>query len=154
MTTLDASASILPDTLVDLWDDELKDLFGALSFQQQTFSLEFLLHGIGSKAYVKAYGVEPGPLAWSSASSLLRTPKVRAFITAYRAKDIYRHEDDKELIRSAYRSGITETEDHDTRIKAAQALAKLDGHNAADKVEHDLNDGLRGLFGSLIKGQS
>ena len=153
MTALAASDSILPETLEDLWDDELKALFGALPFKQQTFCLEYLEHGVGSRAYCKAYGIDPGPLAWSSASSLLRDKKVRAFITAYRAKDIFRHEDDKELIRATFRAGITDTEDHDTRIKAAQALAKLDGHNVAETVKHDATDGLRDFFGRLAMGQ-
>ena len=143
---------VLPKTLADLWDDDLKRLFYELEFRWQTFTLDYLDHGIGSKAYEKAYGVPGGPNAWASASALLRHPKVRAFISAYRAKDIHRHEDDKELIRSTYRAGMladnsvsvngepvegASRPDHDTRIKAANALAKLDGHNAAEKVEDD-----------------
>lgn len=168
MTTLDASASILPDTLVDLWDDELKELFGRLNFKQQTFTLEYLACGVAAEAVEKAYGLQ-GPSAWTRGSTLLRDVNVRAFITAYRAKDIHRHEDDKELIRSTYRNAIRaetvvyvpkddEKEpikviDHGTRIKAAQALAKLDGHNAAEKVEVDVTKEIRDFVGSIMAGK-
>lgn len=141
----------LPKTLAELWDDDLKRLFYELEFRWQTFALEYLDHGIGSKAYEKAYGIT-GPNAWSSASALLRHPKVRAFITAYRAKDVHRHEDDKEFIRSTYRAAMLADNsiviegrviegvaipDHKTRVSAATSLAKLDGHNAAEKVQDD-----------------
>jgi hypothetical protein len=155
-TELD-SKSILPESLKDLWDDELKALLAALNFQQQSFALDYLEQGVASKAVEKAYGLK-GPSAWARGSFLLRDVNVRAFITAYRAKDVYRREDDKEAIRATFRAAmlaetsyvakakseddnvesiIIKEEDHDTRIKAAQALAKLDGHNEAEKVQDD-----------------
>lgn len=150
----------MPESLADLWDDDLKALLFALPFNHQSFVLEYVSHSVGSRAYEKVYGVK-APASYSCASDLLRNAKVRAFITAYRAKDAHRHEDDKELIRSTYRAGMladnsvsvngepvegASRPDHDTRIKAANALAKLDGHNAAEVVTVNPSDEFRKLW--------
>lgn len=155
------SKSILPDTLKDVWDEELKALFGALSFKDQTFCLEYLEHGVGSKAYEKSHPGVVAPSSYVCASGLLRTPKVRAFITAYREKDINRAEDDRALIRSTFRDGMqanvvhqgiqTQHPDHDVRIKAGQALAKLDGLNVAEVVTINPSEEFRKLW-DVAKG--
>lgn len=134
---MEGTDSILPDTLESLWDDELNRLFAKLNFQHQTFALAFLEHPHQGKAYEKTYG-KTGPAAAASASALLKHPNMRAFITAYRNKDKHRHEDDKELIRYTYRGAIlADDAGYKNKINAAAQLAKLDGHNEAEKVQDD-----------------
>lgn len=160
------SDSILPSTLTDVWDDDLKRLFGALNFKQQTFVLEYIACGVQYKAYQKAYPETPAAYVHSNASAIARNPQVRAFLKAYRERDAHRHEDDKELIRITLRNAMTSEEqffvngapvpgvttiDHDVRIKAAQALAKLDGHNAAEVVTVNPSEEFRKLW-STAKG--
>lgn len=157
--------SILPDALEGVWDDELHQIFSKLEFRQQTFALDYLEHGVASKAIEKAYGLS-GPSAWARGSVLLRDVKVRAFITAYREKDIHRAEDDRHLIRTTYREAmqaekpifgkdrdgnpdhIMDVPDHDVRIKAGQALAKLDGLNAVEVVTINPSEEFRKLWGA------
>jgi hypothetical protein len=164
------SDSILPEKLEDLWDDELSGLYAQLLFPHQTFALEVLEHGRQADAYRKAYKNAPETSVYASASALMRHPKVRAFITAYREKNAHRHEDDKELIRSSLREAITKAEtpvfgkdaagqpdhvmdlpDWKARIKACEALAKLDGHNAAETVNVNPSDEFRKLW-AMAKG--
>lgn len=165
-----ASDSILPEKLEDLWDDELSGLYAQMSFSHQTFALEFLEHGRQADAYRKAYPTASDASVYANASALIRSAKVRAFITAYREKNAHRHEDDKELIRSTLRAAITKAEapifgkdesgqpahvmdlpDWKSRIKACEALAKLDGHNAAETVNVNPSDEFRKLW-ALAKG--
>jgi phage terminase small subunit len=66
---------------------QLEALLAELNLQQQDFVQEYLVHGIGSAAYVKAYGPARSSNASEvKASQLLRIPKIQAVIAYARAE--------------------------------------------------------------------
>jgi len=140
----------IPNELAQV-DAEILKKFHGLNDEQQAFLIGYLQGKSGAEAYRDAYGLPYGnQSAASSASLLLRHPNVTAVLEAFKG---FRDED-LILVRKTYIAAATEAikpiygkdadgqpekvedlPDHAVRIKAAEALAKLHGLNAAEKKE-------------------
>jgi hypothetical protein len=141
--------SILPDSLRDLWDEEIAPLFYGLDFHDQTFVLEYLKHGIGTRAYAKAFPRSTPEVHAALASRKIRQAKVKAFLDAVREHNI----EDYFLVSTQLRNTIAgkaaaildedgnvvgqEPPTLDHRLKATAQLAKISGLNAPEKIEDD-----------------
>lgn len=140
-----------PEQLEQVWDEKISTAFHTLEPRQQKFILKYLECLNGAEAYRHAYNeLAKDAVAAASASRLLTNVNVKTILTCFMdTKD-----EDFFLIRNTYKSAaeqaikpiygkdsdgqpikIEDLPDHDTRIKGAQALAKLHGLNAPDKTE-------------------
>lgn len=163
MAGLAPTQSILPETLQDVWDDELRAKYGSLSFSEQTFVLEILKGSKKGDAYQKAYPQVSDAAKGACASGLLKRAKVVDFLESFRTGNL----DSLFLIRNRLQSVISGEIveiDYDGKkipvvptvrdmVVAGQALAKLDGLNAAEKVEVDATKEIRDFVGSIMAGK-
>lgn len=141
----------LPEELSLLADEKALPAFHRLNLKQQKFVLHYLTEGNGAEAYRQAYnGNANDQVAATCGSRLLTYVDIKTVLAAFQD-----HKDeDLVLIRrtfvNAARSAskpifgkddlgqpilVMEQEDHAVRVKAAEALAKLHGLNAAEKKE-------------------
>lgn len=149
-----------PEELDDVWDDEVAEKFRALTPKHQVFLLEYIKTEFeGAEAYRRAYNDEcTNEVAAASASRLLRNVNISYILG--RIKDAAT--EDLFIVLKAYKTAardavkpvkvlmvkdaetgtetvetVIDVPDHQTRIKGAEALAKLRGFNSPEKVQDD-----------------
>lgn len=141
------TTSILPESLAHVWDDEIREKYNALGFDEQTFALEIIKGSKKGDAYKKAHPGVSDAAKGACASALLKRPKIIAFLECFRGNNL----DSLFLIRARLQgivSGeVIECDYNDTKIPlipkvsdintAAAQLAKLEGLNAPEKVQDD-----------------
>ena len=164
MTTLAASASILPDELEGFWDDDAAKIWGTMTMGEQTFCLLVLKGEKHYKAYKKAYpGIGSDEAASAASSRMFRNGRVKEFLSLFRESNL----EDLFIVRKSLRAiaqgEIIKCDFNGTEIPivpkasditaAAGQLSKLSGLNAPETVKHDATDGLRDFFGRLAMGQ-
>jgi hypothetical protein len=140
-----------PEELAIVWSDKIAAAFKALEPRQQKFLLAYLKCYVGSEAYRQSYNeLASDKVASVCASRLLAHVSIKPILEAFvdhrtedlflvhkvytdaatqAVKPIYGKDEDGQPIK------IEDMPDHDIRIKAASALAKLGGLNAAEKKE-------------------
>lgn len=143
--------SDLPEEIALLDSNPAIEAFRALNPRQRIFVLSYIRNPVGSEAYRQAYNeMADDHTASVCGSRLLANAGIKAVLTAFRDHQ----EEDFSLIRKALIDALTgaikpiygkdsagqpekveDLPDHDARIKAAAALAKLQGLNAAEKTE-------------------
>lgn len=143
----------IPEQLETVWNAEIAAAFRDLEPRQRNFLLAYLDTWNGAEAYRQAYNqLASDQVAANSASRLLAKVGMKAVLNAFldtqtedlllvkrtyieaakgAIKPIYSKDEAGQLVK------VEDLPDHDTRIKAAQALAKLHGLNAPDKVDNN-----------------
>jgi hypothetical protein len=154
--------SDIPEELDPVWSAEVATTFTALEPRQRAFLLAYVKTWNGAEAYRRAYNeLANDATASSCGSRLLANASIKSILAAFLDTQI----EDLLLVKRTYTEAaktaskpifgkddlgqpilVMEQPDHDVRIKAAQALAKLHGFNAADKVEVKTNQSLPAAF--------
>ena len=140
-----------PTELDHIWNQEISEAWSSLNPKQQNFFIEWLNNGYNaSQAYRKVYNeLANDKTAGAAGSRMLGNVSIQticAFLSNYKESDIH-------LIHKAYREGLEanktvfskndeplEIEDHQTRIKAADSLAKLNGQLIDRVLEREIPD--------------
>lgn len=142
----------IPEELHPVWSYKVAEAFRALEPKQRVFILAYVRKWNGSEAYREAYNpLANDGTAAACGSRLLANANVKAVLGAF----LDTQTEDLLLVKQTYVEAartaskpifgkdsdgqpilVLEQADHDVRIKAAQALAKLHGLNAPDKTEH------------------
>lgn len=153
--------TILPERLADVWDDGVSSSFGKLSFNEQTFVLDYLTHGIGARAYLKAYPNASKEGAPAYASRLIRTDRVKAFLDEFRESSVEDFFLVHRRLKSIISGEVLEVEYNGEKIPliptvkdintASATFAKLAGINPVETVNVDASEQLRGFL-SKLKG--
>lgn len=141
----------IPEELGFIQGDKALPAFHRLNLKQQKFLLHYIREGNGAEAYRQSYNqLAEANVAATCASRLLTNVDIKAVLEAFQD-----HKDeDLILIRRTYVEAakgaikpiygkdsdgqpekVEDLPDYMTRIKAAEALAKLHGLNAPDKQE-------------------
>jgi hypothetical protein len=134
-----ALKKVAPEELESFWDEDVSDAWANLKPKQQIFVKSYLINGNNAaEAYRQSYN----PLAIDKyAASLGYQVMISKYIKAILGKLAKNAEMDLLTCRTTYLRGINafkpvfnpegdsalEVEDHPTRIKAADSLAKLNG---------------------------
>jgi hypothetical protein len=154
---MSADLDPIPEELESVWDDKVAEAFKALEPRQRNFLLAYLGCWNGAEAYRKAYNpLASDHVATNSGSRILAKNGIKTVLQAF----LDTQTEDLLLVKRTYIEAaktattpifgkddlgqpilVMEQPDHDVRIKAAQALAKLHGLNAPDKQEHTGKDG-------------
>lgn len=139
--------SILPESLAHVWDEEIREKYDALNFDEQTFALEIIKGSKKGDAYKKAHPNVSDASKGACASAFLKRPKIVAFLECFRGNNL----DSLFLIRARLQSivsgDVIECEYNGTKVPlmpkvsdintAMAQLAKLEGLNAPEKVQDD-----------------
>lgn len=148
---MSADTDPIPEQLETVWDDSVADAFRALEPRQRNFLLAYLDTWNGAEAYRRSYNqLANDATAAACASRLLTKANVKSVLERF----LDTQTEDLLLVKRTYIDAaktaskpifgkddlgqpilVMEQADHDVRIKAAQALAKLHGLNAAEKTE-------------------
>lgn len=145
----------IPADPTDSWTEAQRAAFHAMRMEHQAFLVEYLENGFNAAAaYRKAFRqpTMDNDTAASCGSRLIRSAKVRAFLGTIK-DDAF---EDFFIVLRAFRDAaqnavkpifakdedgqpchVEDLPDHDTRVKGGQALAKLRGFNAPEKVQDD-----------------
>jgi hypothetical protein len=137
------------------WTEDMRAAFRAMRMEHQAFLVEYLENGFNAAAaYRKAFSqpTMDNDTAASCGSRLIRSAKVRAFLEKIK-DDAF---EDFFIILRSFRDAaqnavkpifakdgdgqpchVEDLPDHDARVKGGQALAKLRGFNAPEKVQDD-----------------
>lgn len=141
----------LPEEIALLDSLPAIEAFRALNPQQRVFVLAYINEGNGAEAYRQAYNnLASDTVAATCASRLLTYANIKAVLLAFRDHQ----EEDFRLVRQTFIDAaktatkpifgkdeqgqpilVMEQPDHDARTRAASALSKLQGLNAAEKTE-------------------
>jgi hypothetical protein len=152
----------IPEELEPVWNADVASAFATLEARQRVFLLTYVKTWNGAEAYRQAYNpLANDHIATNSGSRLLAKEGIKIVLEAFLDTQI----EDLLLVKRTYVEAaktaskpifgkddlgqpimVMEQPDHDVRIKAAQALAKLHGFNAADKVEVKTNQALPAAF--------
>jgi hypothetical protein len=144
-----------------VWDDEIREKYNALSFDEQTFALEIIKGSKKGDAYKAAHPGVSDASKGACASAFLKRPKIIAFLECFRGNNL----DSLFLIRARLQgivSGeVIECEYNGTKTplvpkisdinNAAAQLAKLEGLNAPEKVQDDRFNALVNLMNTRGK---
>jgi phage terminase small subunit len=141
----------IPEELDPVWTDKVASAYRALEPRQRVFILAYVRTWNGAEAYRQAYNnLASDQVAANSASRLLAKVGMKDILEAF----LETQTEDLLLVKRTYTEAartatkpifgkdeegqpilVLEQADHDVRIKAAQALAKLHGLNAAEKQD-------------------
>jgi phage terminase small subunit len=145
-----------PEELAGIWDKDIHKAFMSLNPRQQKFIVVYAKEQVGSEAYRQAYNESASDkVASVCGSQLMANPSIRSIMERLSESSI----EDLFIVKKALRDAATtavkpiygkdelnqpvkieDLPDHDVRIKAASAMAKLHGFNAPDKVDVKTNN--------------
>ena len=145
-------ASDRPEELEAVWDDDIATTFAGLLPKHQAFLLKYIQCWNAAEAYRHSHN----PMASDHVASANGSRMIaREGISSILAKFADQRTEALFLVQKTYNEAaisaskpifgkdevgqpilVMEQPDYAVRIKAAEALAKLHGLNAADKVEH------------------
>jgi hypothetical protein len=137
----------LPTDLSEIWDDEAHEAWGSLRPKHQEFFVHWVnLNFNATKAYLAAYNkLASNDVARATGAQLLANPCIQilcAKLSQTRHSDLLSikrvYHDGMEAFKPVFNpegDSALDVEDHPTRIKAADSLARLNG----ELVERSLN---------------
>lgn len=154
--------SILPETLRQVWDNDVARSFGKLSMDHQSFVLAYLANKRNAaKAYREAYkGRGQDEYAASYGQRIVSRDDVQEFLAFFKTSKlaaldkidkVYTEAMEAEIVAMVEGVPIpgTERPDHHIRIMAAKEYAKTFGLNAPEEVKIDAGEAIRGFLEKL-----
>lgn len=144
--------NVIPEELETVWDKDVAEAFKALSDKHQLFLLEYTKCWSKAEAYRRSYNpMASDDVASSNGSRLIGNSSISGILDKFaqsRTEALF-------LVQKTYNDAakeaskpifgkdelgqpilVMEQPDYAVRVKAAEAIAKLHGLNAADKIEH------------------